>query len=97
MMPGEFSPLHRALQLPAGGEDVTASGLAHVGGDALAGQRGAECFDRLRLRRRVLDAGAGVPGDQVDLGGQAGAADEAGDLCAGLKTIFGHGPPVSPF
>ena len=69
-----------ALELAAGGKNVAAARLADVGGDAVSDQRALECGDSGGLGHRVRNSWAGIPRDQIHFCGQAGAADEAGDL-----------------
>jgi len=82
------SSLDCAFELAAGGVDVAATGAAEVGGDSGLDQGLAESFDCAGLGHGVGDTGAGVPGDEIDLGGKAGATDQAGNF-AGVFGLVG--------
>src|SRR6476661_3704720 len=65
-------PLGLALELAAGGEDVTAAGGAHRGGIAGPIDDIGELLDPSRRRALVGAARPGVERDQVDLGRDVG-------------------------
>jgi len=72
-----------------------------VGGDGIFLHVGHKNFGAIECLKAETTLGVGTKRTETIYfhAGSFGEApaDEAGDLCAGLKTIFGHGPPVSPF
>jgi hypothetical protein len=68
------------FELAAGGVDIAAAGAADVGGDAAGDEAFLKGVDSGGVGLGVGGVGAGVPDDEVDVGGEAGGFDQGDDF-----------------
>lgn len=76
-----------AFELAAGGVDIASARTANIGGNLVVDEALLESGDIFGRGHGVGYAGAGIPSDEVDLGGKIGAADEPDDFVGMLGLI----------